>query len=254
LGQVFALTETVCEEPIVISAETEPASEGKIKQKKEMVLDIGCGWRKRGNIGLDYGRFAYGRKTCLDVQGYAEQLPFKSETFDKVITNNVFEHVLNAFNFLKECLRVLKPSGLLEIVTDNPYHYMWTVLKPGMGGTEHPDYCCDHYAIYYPENIRRMFRKLNVNEISFSWELKRPRIITFPFANLLVKAGIWRKECLFWTYKIVGRKESDLFSFDEPKKDEELIKKINERNSRKLSPWQWLIDRGRYWQHKQMGL
>ena len=206
----FALTETVCKESIVISAETEALPEEEIsEQNSEMVLDIGCGWRKRGNIGLDYGRFAYGRKTCLDVQGDAEQLPFKSETFDKITTTNVFEHILNVFDFLKECCRVLKPSGLLEIVTDNPYHYMWTVLKPGMGGTEHPDYACDHYAIYYPENIRRMFRKLHVSEISFSWDVKRPRIITYPFANLLVKIGIWRKECLYWTYKIVGRKEPD---------------------------------------------
>ena len=94
------MTETVCEEQIVISAGIEPPSKEKIlKRKNEMVLDVGCGWRKRGNIGVDYLRRAYGHEFMLDVQASAEHLPFKDGTFDKIVTWNVFEHVLNAFNF-----------------------------------------------------------------------------------------------------------------------------------------------------------
>jgi SAM-dependent methyltransferase len=186
----FALTETVCEKQIVISANIEPLPKKEIPNQEYEILDVGCGWRKRG------------------VQASNENLPFKDDVFDKVITWNVFEHALNAFAFLKEMLRVVKPNGLIEIVTDNPMHYAWSVLKQGKGGTEHLEFAADHYAIFYPENIRRMFRLLGIEESAFSWEVKRPWIITYPFANLLVKLGIWREECLYWTYKIVGRKTS----------------------------------------------
>lgn len=171
-----------------------------------MILDVGCGRRKRGNIGIDYCRSNYGKKIFLDIQGISENLPFRDNIFEKVVSWNVFEHCLNPYNFLKECLRVTKPTGLIEIVTDNPYHYAWTVLKCGVGGMEHTDFATDHYGIYYPENLRRMFKLLSIKEVNFEWMVKRPWLITYPFANFLVKIGIWRKECLFWTYKITGMK------------------------------------------------
>jgi SAM-dependent methyltransferase len=206
--QVFALTETVYEEQIVISANIEPLRKKEIPKQDYEILDVGCGWRKRGTIGVDYLKRAYGHEFMLDVQASAEHLPFKDASFEKVVTNCVFEHVLNAFNFLKELSRVIKPDGLIEIVTDNPYHYAWTVLKCGIGGTEQPDLASDHHGIYYPENIRRMFKKLGICETAFSWETKRPWTITFPFAKFLVMVGIWREECLYLRYKIVGRKTS----------------------------------------------
>ncbi len=173
-----------------------------------MILDIGCGWRKRGDVGIDYVKFPYGKKGCLDVQADAETLPFRDAAFDRVIAWNVIEHSLNAYNYLKECTRVLKDTGELEIVTDNPYHYMWSVLKPGLGGTEHSELASDHYCIFYPKNLERLLAKLNFEVAHFSWEVQRPWIITYPFAKFLVKIGIWRKECLFWTYKIVAKKKT----------------------------------------------
>ena len=170
-----------------------------------MILDIGCGWRKRGDIGIDYVRNPYGRKGCLDVQADVEHLPFRTAAFDKVVSWNVIEHSLNVFASLKEWVRVLRKDGELEIVTDNPYHYMWSVLKPGVGGTEHPDYAPDHHCILYPKNLERMLEKLGWKISQFSWETKRPWLVTYPFAKFLVKIGVWRNECLFWTYKIKAK-------------------------------------------------
>ncbi len=200
------MTKTVWEKQIVISANIEQPPKKERPEHEYSILDVGCGCRKRGTIGVDYLKRANGHEFMLDIQANAENLRFKDEAFEKVITWNVFEHVLNVFNFLKELSRVIKPYGIFEIVTDNPYHYAWTVLKCGMGGTEQPDLCPDHHGIYYPENIRRMFRKLGIDETSFSWERKRSEIITFPFAKFLVLIGIWREECLYLTDKIVGRK------------------------------------------------
>ena len=170
-------------------------------------LDIGCGRIKRAEVGLDYGRSAYGHETFLDVQADACLIPFKDKVFNRVVAWCVFEHLLNPFDFLKECNRVLKAGGSVVIVTDNPTHYAWTVLRPGMGGSNHTEYASDHHGIYYPENIKRMFAKLDIKFKNLKWQVKRNYLITYPFAAFFVKTGFWRKECLYWRYLIEGVKQ-----------------------------------------------
>lgn len=51
-----------------------------------------------------------------------EKLPFRNNTFDFVIFNEVFEHLrINPIFTLKEINRVLKPSGTLILTTPNLY-------------------------------------------------------------------------------------------------------------------------------------
>ena len=47
-------------------------------------------------------------------------LPFKDNTFDKLIINHVLEHVNNMINIMEECYRVLKNQG--ELVITGPYY------------------------------------------------------------------------------------------------------------------------------------
>jgi predicted SAM-dependent methyltransferase len=52
-----------------------------------MILDIGCGETKKGDIGVDL------QKTkCADVVADAQKLPFKNESFDQVYSSAVIEH------------------------------------------------------------------------------------------------------------------------------------------------------------------
>lgn len=52
----------------------------------------------------------------------AEELPFKTNTFDFIIFNEVFEHLrINPIFTLKEINRVLKPGGILLLTTPNLY-------------------------------------------------------------------------------------------------------------------------------------
>lgn len=61
------MTEPVREEQIIVtSAEIEQSFEEKIQKPEEVALDVGCGWRKRGNIGVDYLGQAYGHEFVLD--------------------------------------------------------------------------------------------------------------------------------------------------------------------------------------------
>lgn len=60
----------------------------------------------------------------VDVVGHAEKLPFKSDSFDLVISLSVLEHTKDPRLAMTEMQRVLKPGGLLWIDTAfmQPYH------------------------------------------------------------------------------------------------------------------------------------
>lgn len=60
----------------------------------------------------------------LDVAGTLHCLPFRDGEFDCIICTEVFEHVPDPFQAMKECSRVLKPGGKLFMSTPffNPLH------------------------------------------------------------------------------------------------------------------------------------
>src|SRR4029079_8173687 len=54
-------------------------------------------------------------------KGAAESIPFPDNTFDLVMLDNVLEHVTDRPLTLREVRRVLKPGGLLYMVTPKPF-------------------------------------------------------------------------------------------------------------------------------------
>jgi ubiquinone/menaquinone biosynthesis C-methylase UbiE len=102
------------------------------------VLDIGCGtgtllvklkqqYGAAQVVGLDPDPKAL-RRACIKAaraavsvqfdQGFANELPYKRESFDHVFSSFVFHHLdkPERENMLKEVLRVLKPGGSLHFV------------------------------------------------------------------------------------------------------------------------------------------
>jgi len=61
------------------------------------------------------------------AKGIAESLPFPDASFDLVILDNVLEHVTDRAGTLREIRRVLRPDGLLYMVTPKPFslHSLW---------------------------------------------------------------------------------------------------------------------------------
>ncbi len=117
-------------------ADLRPLLEGKT------VLDLGCYNGGRGAawyehygltrlVGVDVGQ------TLIDAAehmasvkgmnaeffvGKGETLPLEDESFDAVLSYDVFEHVSDVRKTLDECWRVLRPGGQLFVVFPGYYH------------------------------------------------------------------------------------------------------------------------------------
>jgi len=103
------------------------------------VLDVGCGdagaliaFAEEGanaagietfETSLERGRLrASDHGVQVDLKkGAAESIPFPDNTFDLVKLDNVLEHVSDRPLTLREIRRVLKPGGLLYMVTPKPF-------------------------------------------------------------------------------------------------------------------------------------
>jgi ubiquinone/menaquinone biosynthesis C-methylase UbiE len=100
------------------------------------VLDVGCGLAYGTALmaasastitGVDYDQKTvdenidrYKSITNLSFkQGVIPPLPFEDQSFDVITAFQFIEHIAPRKEFLKECLRVLKPGGSLLVTTPN---------------------------------------------------------------------------------------------------------------------------------------
>lgn len=99
------------------------------------VLDLGCGVgffgglaRKRGArvVGLDFSEAALqiARKQQVGmplIRGDATRVPFPDACFDRVLLNDIIEHLAEApgRQMVQEIFRILRPGGQLIVDTDN---------------------------------------------------------------------------------------------------------------------------------------
>lgn len=110
------------------------------------VLDIGCGggymaWLLESyhkTVGVDVSEEAL--KLCLRRGlkrlcrvGMADfLLPFKSDSFDLILALDVIEHLEDDLEALMECLRILKPGGIL-ILTVPAFMWLWSPWDEVLG-------------------------------------------------------------------------------------------------------------------------
>lgn len=103
----------------------------------DSVLEVGCGTglmlsklKANNKIGCDLsGKLLAQLKDSdfLKVQADAEILPFRDSSFEVVYSINLLEHVPHPKKAISECLRVLKKSGKLILITPNG-DFCWRFL------------------------------------------------------------------------------------------------------------------------------
>ncbi len=96
------------------------------------------------------------RRGCRVARASAEEgLPFRAASFDAVLVLDVIEHVRDYLQLLAECRRVLRPPGLLVVLTLNAH----SAARPQLGRrwTWHLD--PTHVWMFTPRLLRAALRE-----------------------------------------------------------------------------------------------
>jgi SAM-dependent methyltransferase len=128
------------------------------------VLEVGCG-EGYGTarlascaeqiIGIDYDALTVGHAAASYpqarfVRGNLAALPVPSESIDVLATLQVIEHVWNHPEFVRECLRVLRPGGLLLVTTPNRLTF-----SPGLDEPLNPFHTKEFTAVELVELVQK---------------------------------------------------------------------------------------------------
>lgn len=113
-----------------------------------------------------------GKKILLQEADLMRKLPFKKQSFDKVIMSEVAEHLPNDVKGLKEVGRVLKKDGILVLTVPNhnyPFfwdpvnwtleHFFGTHIKSGFWS----GLWNQHLRLYTPNQIEKSVKKAGFN-------------------------------------------------------------------------------------------
>ena len=137
----------------------------------DKILDIGCGMgfflntlARRGvrGFGMDFSpkslKLAKGMTSGLFAQGDAQMLPYRDNSFDKIIFTDVIEHVFDDRAALQEIVRISKPGAMIALVTPGIRGRLantsWRTLYHDEEGT--PEY--DERPGYTPEELTDLMK------------------------------------------------------------------------------------------------
>jgi SAM-dependent methyltransferase len=166
-------------------------------QPGALILDLGAG-SVDGSRLWDHGKTEVGlRFVACDLEfetlsrnpnprrliADAARLPFCDAEVDLIVTDNMFEHLLEPVGVLAECRRVLKPGGALVFATPHKYsyisvaasvtplrvHYWARRIQEGKRSDRLLEACDTYYRLNTPKDIEQSAHGagLNVRELDF---------------------------------------------------------------------------------------
>jgi len=94
-------------------------------KEKDLVLDFGAGQSHFANLMKDFNTVNadfYPYEPIDVVCDLTKPLPFQNNSFDVIIAANVFEHLPDTANVLRECFRILKTNG--KIIGTIPFLFV----------------------------------------------------------------------------------------------------------------------------------
>jgi SAM-dependent methyltransferase len=148
------------------------------------ILDIGCyvggktvRWLDRFNAAEIYGididrRYIEAASMFAQARGksnahfriaYADALPFGSETFDAIFTENTLEHVPDVAKTLRESWRVLKPGGILVAI----FPSFWCPVGHHLNLVTRVPFV--HWFFRYPDLLQAYFSILDERGAAAYW-------------------------------------------------------------------------------------
>ena len=99
----------------------------------------------------------------LFAQGDAQVLPYRDNSFDKIIFTDVIEHVFDDRAALQEIVRISKPGAMIALVTPGIRGRLantsWRTLYHDEEGT--PEY--DERPGYTPEELTKLMRGAGIS-------------------------------------------------------------------------------------------
>jgi 2-polyprenyl-3-methyl-5-hydroxy-6-metoxy-1,4-benzoquinol methylase len=138
-------------------------------------LDVGCatgsmlqeakgaGWHSTGVETSEFAAdYAAQHSGCPVYAGTLEKAAFRSESFDVVTLMDVIEHVPNPSALMEEIFRVLRPGGVLFVVTPNFASFFVWLYGPKAYGV-----WPEHHVVYFqPATMRKLLRKSGFTRIA----------------------------------------------------------------------------------------
>lgn len=138
----------------------------------QIVLDLGCG-NGYGSVilatraakvfgfdisleAIDFAQTNYKREKTHYLVGDSSELPFRNETFDRIIAFELIEHVEDQRRFLKEVKRVLKKSAQFIVSTPNKKIYL------DKTGTKNPYHKREFYLNEIEDLLRENFQHMAI--------------------------------------------------------------------------------------------
>jgi predicted SAM-dependent methyltransferase len=129
------------------------------------VLNLGCGDSAFGTDRVDK-RETLTTTAVFDVE---KGLRFPDETFDKIYSRNLLEHLRNPGFFLEECYRVLKSKGTIELITDNAEctRFYWFGTHTGRYEKKHEG--DRHFCIFTRSHLKNHFEQAGFKVLSITY-------------------------------------------------------------------------------------
>lgn len=128
-----------------------------MKRDGELILNIGCGEDRFGDVRLDLAP-----TSSTTIVADAQSLPFRDSVFERTYERNLLEHLPNPGKHLSEVNRVMKPGGLLNLVTDNAACLKYYILGTHTGGYRKREGKDRHYALFTAEHVRNLMKHAGI--------------------------------------------------------------------------------------------
>ena len=148
---------------------------GKVKKyipKDGIIVDIGCGqkgdflMRSKKKIRKGYGiDLKIDSKTIDNIEFInnveMKKFPIKKESIDVVFLNAVLEHLHDPRKILKDCLKLLKPNGLIVLTTPAPCSKLLLEFMAYKLHIINELEIQDHVHYYSKKDIKKLVKKLS---------------------------------------------------------------------------------------------